>query len=55
MKDKKIKKIPYGLANYARVVQKHCYYVDKTMYLKTILDCPRFFSLVGVNLVFTLA
>ncbi len=36
MTDQKIKKIPYGLANYARVVQKNCYYVDKTMYLKTI-------------------
>jgi hypothetical protein len=36
MKDKKIKKIPYGLANYERVVQKNCYYVDKTMYLRTI-------------------
>jgi hypothetical protein len=36
MKDKKIKKIPYGVANYERVVQKNCYYVDKTMYLRTI-------------------
>ena len=36
MKDKKIKKIPYGVANYERVVQKNYYYVDKTMYLRTI-------------------
>ncbi len=36
MKDKKIKKIPYGLANYERVVEKNCYYVDKTMFLKAI-------------------
>ena len=36
MADKKIKKIPYGLANYERVVQNNCYYVDKTMYLETI-------------------
>ncbi|MCP5108447.1 MAG: AAA family ATPase, partial [bacterium] len=36
MKDKKIKRIPYGLANYERVVQRNCYYVDKTMYLRTI-------------------
>jgi hypothetical protein len=33
MKDKKIKRIPYGVANYERVVHKNCYYVDKTMYL----------------------
>jgi hypothetical protein len=36
MADKKIKRIPYGLANYERVVQTNCYYVDKTMYLNTI-------------------
>ncbi|MCP5108115.1 MAG: AAA family ATPase, partial [bacterium] len=36
MTDKTIKRIPYGLANYERVVQSNCYYVDKTMYLKTI-------------------
>ena len=34
--DKNIKRIPYGVANYERVVQKNCYYVDKTMYLKEI-------------------
>ena len=36
MTDKTIKRIPYGLANYERVVQNNCYYVDKTMYLKTV-------------------
>jgi len=36
MNDKKIKKIPYGLANYGRLIQQNNYYVDKTMYLKTI-------------------
>jgi len=36
MTDNKIKKIPYGLANYERVVQKNCYYVDKTIYLRTL-------------------
>nr|NIM15987.1 AAA family ATPase [Candidatus Aminicenantes bacterium]NIM82765.1 AAA family ATPase [Candidatus Aminicenantes bacterium]NIN22141.1 AAA family ATPase [Candidatus Aminicenantes bacterium]NIN45898.1 AAA family ATPase [Candidatus Aminicenantes bacterium]NIN88737.1 AAA family ATPase [Candidatus Aminicenantes bacterium] len=36
MKDKNIKKIPYGLANYERVVEKNCYYVDKTMFLEVI-------------------
>ncbi len=38
MKDKKIKKIPYGLSSYERIVQKNCYYVDKTPYLKGIED-----------------
>jgi hypothetical protein len=31
MKEKKIKQIPYGLANYERLVQKNCYFVDKTI------------------------
>ncbi|UCH93897.1 MAG: AAA family ATPase [Candidatus Aminicenantes bacterium] len=35
-KEKKVKRIPYGLANYERVVQRNCYYVDKTMYLRTV-------------------
>ena len=31
-----MKRIPYGLTNYERIVQDNCYYVDKTMYLETI-------------------
>jgi hypothetical protein len=38
MSEKNIKKIPYGLANYERVVRKNRYYVDKTMYLTTVED-----------------
>ncbi|NIM15978.1 MAG: AAA family ATPase [Candidatus Aminicenantes bacterium] len=38
MSEKEIKKIPYGLANYGRLLQKNCYYVDKTMYLKAVED-----------------
>jgi len=38
MKETELKKIPYGLANYERLVQKNCYYVDKTLYLKQIED-----------------
>lgn len=34
--EKKVKPIPYGLANYERLVQKNCYYVDKTMFLRTV-------------------
>lgn len=36
MTDKNIKKIPYGIASYDRIVTKNCYYVDKTMYLAEI-------------------
>ncbi|MCP5103279.1 MAG: AAA family ATPase, partial [bacterium] len=36
MSEQRIKKIPYGLANYGLLVRQNCYYVDKTMSLKTI-------------------
>lgn len=36
MKDKKIKRIPSGLANYELLVQQNCYYVDKTIFLSTV-------------------
>ena len=38
MSEKNIKKIPYGLANYERLVRKNRYYVDKTMYLPAVED-----------------
>ncbi|MGE5340987.1 MAG: AAA family ATPase [Candidatus Omnitrophota bacterium] len=34
----KIKKIPYGISNYARIIEENCYYVDKTMYIKAVED-----------------
>ncbi len=27
------RKIPYGIANYAELVQEHCYFVDKPRYI----------------------
>jgi hypothetical protein len=36
MSDDNIKKIPYGLADYERIIQQNYYYVDKTGYLKII-------------------
>jgi hypothetical protein len=36
MNSKNTKPIPYGLADYGRVVKKDCYYVDKTRYLRSI-------------------
>ncbi len=34
--DKVVKKIPYGLSDYEKIVLGHYYYVDKTSYLKLI-------------------
>ncbi|MCU0286670.1 MAG: AAA family ATPase [Acidobacteria bacterium] len=36
MNELEMKRIPYGVSNYERIVQRNCYYVDKTMYLETI-------------------
>ncbi|MCP5048663.1 MAG: AAA family ATPase, partial [bacterium] len=36
MSEKIIKKIPYGIADYAKLLREHHYYVDKTMYLPAI-------------------
>ena len=36
MKDKKIKRIPYGVANYELLVQQNSYYVDKTTFLPVV-------------------
>jgi hypothetical protein len=36
MKDMKIKRIPYGVANYELLVQQNSYYVDKTIFLPTV-------------------
>jgi hypothetical protein len=42
MKDKTIKKIPYGLANYELLVQQNCYYVDKTMFLPAVEEAGNY-------------
>ena len=34
----KIKKIPYGISDYEKIVTGNYYYVDKTPYLKTLED-----------------
>ncbi|MCU0286185.1 MAG: AAA family ATPase, partial [Acidobacteria bacterium] len=36
MNETGMKRIPYGLTNYERMVQRNCYYVDKTMFLETL-------------------
>ncbi|UCH92194.1 MAG: AAA family ATPase [Candidatus Aminicenantes bacterium] len=42
MKDKKIKKIPYGLANYELLVQQNSYYVDKTTFLPVVEEAGNY-------------
>jgi hypothetical protein len=42
MKDKKIKKIPYGLANYELLVQQNSYYVDKTLFLPVVEEAGNY-------------
>jgi hypothetical protein len=42
MRDKKIKKIPYGLANYELLVQQNCYYVDKTTFLPLVEEAGNY-------------
>jgi hypothetical protein len=42
MKNKKIKKIPYGLANYELLVQQNCYYVDKTTFLPLVEEAGNY-------------
>jgi len=42
MKDKKIKKIPYGVANYELLVQQNSYYVDKTTFLPVVEEAGNY-------------
>ena len=40
MEQKKVKRIPYGASDFIGFIDQNCYYVDKTMYLPTLEDCP---------------
>ena len=42
MADKKIKRIPYGVANYALLVQENFYYVDKTAFLPIVEEAGNY-------------
>lgn len=42
MNETRIKKIPYGLSDYEKIVKEHYYYVDKTMYLKAIEEAGNY-------------
>ena len=40
MEQNEVKRIPYGVSNFIGVIEQNCYYVDKTMYLPMLEDCP---------------
>jgi len=40
------KKIPYGISDYAEIAKHNFYYVDKTRFIETVEDAPRFLFLI---------
>ncbi|MGD2092700.1 MAG: AAA family ATPase [Candidatus Aminicenantes bacterium] len=42
MSETRVKKIPYGLSDYEKIVKENYYYVDKTMYLKAIEEAGNY-------------
>lgn len=40
------KKIPYGISDYAEIAKHNFYYVDKTRFIKTVEEAPRFLFLI---------
>ncbi|MCP5046083.1 MAG: AAA family ATPase, partial [bacterium] len=42
MNKQKVKRIPYGISDYVKLVRQNRYYVDKTMYLPTIEDAGEY-------------
>ena len=40
------KKIPYGISDYAEIAKNNFYYVDKTRFIETVEDSPRFLFLI---------
>jgi hypothetical protein len=42
----RIKKIPYGISDYEKIVSGNCYYVDKTPFLKTIEQAGDYLFLI---------
>ena len=39
--EQQVKQIPYGVADFAKVIEQNLYYVDKTMFLPALEDQPR--------------
>lgn len=46
MENIKVKPIPYGLSNYARLRERNCYYVDKTMFLPAVEEVGDYLFLI---------
>ena len=34
------KRVPYGIQDFVQVIEQNCYYVDKTVYIPKLEDCP---------------
>lgn len=39
--EQQVKEVPYGVADFAKVIEQNLYYVDKTMFLPEIEKQPR--------------
>ena len=46
MDGKKMKKIPYGMGNFADIILDNYYYVDKTRYIAEVEQSARFFFFI---------
>lgn len=44
--DAAIKKIPYGLTDFERIIRENYYYVDKTQYIAKVEDQASYFFIV---------
>lgn len=45
----KFKPIAIGVENYKRIIDKNCYYIDKTLMIKDILDKGSIVNLLPVQ------
>lgn len=46
--DAVIKKIPYGMTDFERIILENYYYVDKTQYIAKVEKVTSFFSLFAL-------
>ncbi len=39
--DNVLKKLPFGISNFATIIRENCYYVDKTLFIKEVIEDAR--------------
>ena len=44
--EQQVKQVPYGVADFATVIEQHLYYVDKTMFIPELEKQPRNLSFI---------